>query len=84
MKNEGGGMRSVRRSETAEANRPGYEGAAHEQGSILAEGGGFVAGGIRGAVSSKDCILGVVYGVAYSEPLILTITFFHRRGGVNS
>lgn len=43
MKNEGGEMRSVRGSETAEANRPGYEGAAHEW-SILAEGGEFVAG----------------------------------------
>ena len=33
----------VRGSETAEANRPGYEDAAHEkQGSILAEGGDFV------------------------------------------
>jgi hypothetical protein len=42
MKNEGGGMRSLRGSETAEANRPGYEGATHEQGSILAEGVGFV------------------------------------------
>ena len=32
-------------SETAEANRPGYEGAAHENRSdILAEGGGFVFG----------------------------------------
>jgi hypothetical protein len=37
-------MHSVRGSETAEANGPGYEGAAHEQGSILAEGGRFVAG----------------------------------------
>jgi len=42
-------MRSVRGSETAEANRPGDEGAANgKQGSILAEGGGFVAGGISG------------------------------------
>ena len=37
-------MRSARGSETAGKNRPGYEGAAHEkQGSILAEGAGFVA-----------------------------------------
>jgi hypothetical protein len=36
-------MPSVRGSETAEANRPGDEGAAHE-GSILAEVKGFVFG----------------------------------------
>ena len=48
MKNEGEEMRSVRGSETAEANGPSYEGAAHEkQGSILAEGAGFVSGGVR-------------------------------------
>lgn len=41
-------MRSVRGSETAEANGPGYEGAAHEkQGSILAEGGGICRGWIE-------------------------------------
>jgi len=52
MKNEGGEMRSVRGSETAEANGPGYEGAAHgKQGSILAEGAGFVSHGM-GATAS--------------------------------
>lgn len=44
--NEGGEMRRVRGSETAEANGPGYESAAHEkQGSILAEGWRFVSDG---------------------------------------
>ena len=50
-------MRSLRGSETAGKNGPGYEGAAHgKQGSILAEGGGFVAGGFKDAVSLEDCI----------------------------
>ena len=45
MKNEGGELRNERGSETAEANGPGYEGAAHKkQVSILAEGAGFVLG----------------------------------------
>jgi len=49
-------MRSVRGSETAEANGPGYEGAAHEkQGSILAEGEGFVFGNAVQVAISQSC-----------------------------
>jgi hypothetical protein len=50
--NDCGGVRR-RGSETAEANGPGYEGAAHaDQGSILAHRNGFVVGEDRSKIAA--------------------------------